>query len=512
LQHSYRHNAVNLHAAKALWTDPRWDFAAEDRTEKGGNQEQSILDPRTLEKARKHALLAAKRAARSGTLARLEAARSVFVAAGQEETAAALAVRLKGLDELWKDQDSRGGPRSRARINKAIRAASRKYNPEQRLSGLNAIEGELGNDDTARATWLRARSGVLMELNRVNEATDDLATAYSLTPGNASLANEFAWRSGLAGLRLKEALAASESAITAVRAEIWRPIEARLWPGGFKEWSKAQLRNEASYIDTRAWILYKMGRYEDAAESQREALRLLPDAELHLHMGLIYSKLDRPHDAVGHLSRGLRNNSGGDDPIEKEGREIFEQLFSHAGLWHPGGPGAYLTLVEEQREAREEADKKAEPTIASAERREKFAAGAPFPDLSYRVGEVEQSLSSIGSLLLVDLWATWCGPCIKGMPHLDEVARNYKKHGLVTLALSVDAEQQEALVFFDGENDLAFLQGWTGRDAMKTVGIRGIPSIFILDEDLQILGYVSGYMDEDRRIEEILDTHLHLDN
>ncbi len=512
LQRSYRHSAVNLRNARALWKDPRWDVAAEERSEKEGGHEQSILDPTTLEKARKHALHAAKKAARSGGLVRLEAARSLFMASGQKEAAAALELRLKTLDDLWKNPDAQSGASGRAKINKSIRTAKRKYKPEHRLSALNALEGELGNDDTVRATWLQTRSRVLTTLGRVDEAIADLAIAYSLTPDNPSLANEFAWQAALAGLRSEEALAASQSAITAVRAEIWRPMEARLWPGGFEEWSKAQLRKEASYIDTRAWLLYKMGRYEEAAKSQREALRLLPGAELHLHMGLIYSKLDRPHDAVGHLSRGLHGASGGDDPIEKEGREVFERLFPTAGLWHPEGPEAYLTLVEEQRESKEEGDKKAEATERSPEQRKKFATGTPFPDLSYRVGEVEQSLSDLGGLLLVDLWATWCGPCIKGMPHLDEVARNYKEHGLTTLALSVDAKQQESQDFFDGESDLAFVQGWVGRGAMKTVGIRGIPAIFILDEDLKILGNVLGYMDDDRRIEEILNTHLQLDD
>ncbi len=511
LQRSYRHNAANLRNARILWKDPRWEVAAEERGEKKGAQEQSILDPTTLKKARKHALHAAKKATRSGGRARLEAARSLFVAAGQQGAAAALELRLKDLDELWTNQDAPSGASGRGKINKAIRAASRRYKPEQRLSSLNAMEGELGDDATVRATWLQTRSRVLTALGREDEAIADLATAYSLTPDNPSLANEFAWQAALAGLRHEEALAASESAITAVRAEIWRPIEARLWPGSFEEWSKAQLRKEASYIDTRAWLLYRMGRYEEAAESQREALRLLPGRELHLHMGLIYSKLERPHEAIGHLSRGLRGDSGSDDPIEKEGREVFEQLFSSAGLWHPGGPGAYLSLVEERRKTSNEDDREAEAAGRNPEQRKEFAAGTPFPDLSYRVDEVEQNLSDLGGLLLVDLWATWCGPCVKGMPHLDEVARNYKKHGLTTLALSVDAKQQEPQEFFEGESDLAFLQGWVGKGAMKTVGIRGIPAVFILDEDLKVLGYVAGYMDGDQRIEKILNTHLQLD-
>ena len=71
------------------------------------------------------------------------------------------------------------------------------------------MEGELGDDDTVRATWLQTRSRVLTALGRADEAVADLAIAYSLTPGNPSLANEFAWQAALAGLRTEEALAAA---------------------------------------------------------------------------------------------------------------------------------------------------------------------------------------------------------------------------------------------------------------------------------------------------------------
>ena len=512
LQRSYRDEAVSLRAASALWKDPRWEVAGEKGGQKAGQSSSEMLDESALAKARKHALRAAKRAARTGKLASLAAAHDVFLAAGHSEAATELAAQIKGLDERWTDPNALNGTRGRAEINRAIRAASRKYSLEQRLSGLNAMEDEIGDDDATRATWLQARSSALRDLNRTEDALADLEAAHALSPDNAALANEFAWQAAVIGQRLEEALAASQRAVSTVKADVWQPIEARLWPGGFDEWSKAQRRKEGAYIDTYAWLLYGLGRYQEAAVSQREALRLLPDAELHLHMGLIYSKLDRPHDAIGHLALGLRTERGRDDPIEEQGRAVFEELFSRAGLWHPGGPEAYLALVHEQQRRDRGGAEAGEPIDDAPGNPEKFEVGSPFPDLSYRVGERNLNLSSLGGLLLIDVWATWCGPCVKGMPHLNEVARAYKEHGLTTIALSVDAKQQEALDFFEGESDLAFLQGWVGRSAMKTIGIRGIPAAFILDEDLQILGYVAGYREGDQRIEEILNNHLELDD
>jgi thiol-disulfide isomerase/thioredoxin len=509
LQRSYRENPAHLRYADALWTDSRWNVDGEKLDGQPSDKDSSMMVEKELEKARSHALRAANRAANSKQLSVLSGAYKLLRAADQEARAKKLSDRLKALDERWQEKESSSAKGSPRELIRSIRAATRRYSPEQRLSSLDALEDDLGEDASARSSWLRARSNALLALGRSDEAIADLQTAHSLAPDNPALANEFAWQAALAGVQLEEALKASKLAIDKVRTEAWKPLSAGLWPGEFEKWSESQLRKEASYIDTKAWLLYSMERYQEAASTQREALRLLPEAELHLHMGLIYSKLDRPQDAVGHLSLGLLPDKGNDDSIEKQGRTALEQLFTSAGLWHPESAEGYLAVVERLRQRglsvdEDDDDKQQEPSAKA----EKFAAGTEFPDLSYKVGEVEHRLSDVAGLLLIDLWATWCGPCVKGMPHLDEVAREYKKHNVTSLALSVDAQQEEAIEFFAGESDLAFTQGWSGADTMQEVGIRGIPAVFILDKDLQVIGYVSGYRENDRRIEKILNQHL----
>jgi tetratricopeptide (TPR) repeat protein len=64
--------------------------------------------------------------------------------------------------------------------------------------------------------------------------------------------------------------------------------------------------NEGAYYDTRAWIYYKMGRYEEALKDMRIAVDITPTtAELRYHLAAIYAKLGRKQDALVELEKAL---------------------------------------------------------------------------------------------------------------------------------------------------------------------------------------------------------------
>ena len=67
-------------------------------------------------------------------------------------------------------------------------------------------------------------------------------------------------------------------------------------------------------------------------------------------------------------------------------------------------------------------------------------AGEPAPDFSLRdINGKEVSLSSQkGKVVLVNFWATWCGPCKLEMPHLDKMDRELEANGFEVISISTD--------------------------------------------------------------------------
>lgn len=80
--------------------------------------------------------------------------------------------------------------------------------------------------------------------------------------------------------------------------------------------------------------------------------------------------------------------------------------------------------------------------------------GKPLPDL--KGFALEGSVPAArGKVLLLDFWASWCGPCRKSFPVLEELHQRYKARGLIVLGVSVD-EDAAAMKRFLQKNAVSF--------------------------------------------------------
>jgi thiol-disulfide isomerase/thioredoxin len=116
-------------------------------------------------------------------------------------------------------------------------------------------------------------------------------------------------------------------------------------------------------------------------------------------------------------------------------------------------------------------------------------------------------------IVVVDMWATWCGPCMKGIPHLSKVADAVKGEDVVVIAMNTSDDEEPFEKFATGRGkDYKFLlaRDPAGRDAdgntiaHKLYGVRGIPATFVIDKSGKIVGTVSGYTEGDTKLEQIL--------
>jgi thiol-disulfide isomerase/thioredoxin len=90
-----------------------------------------------------------------------------------------------------------------------------------------------------------------------------------------------------------------------------------------------------------------------------------------------------------------------------------------------------------------------------------------------------------GKVVLIDFWATWCGPCREALPHLQETAKKFEGQPLVVLSISLDTDEAKWKEFVT-KNKMTWLQyrdgGFTGSIA-KLYGVNAIPHTFTIDTD-----------------------------
>ena len=109
---------------------------------------------------------------------------------------------------------------------------------------------------------------------------------------------------------------------------------------------------------------------------------------------------------------------------------------------------------------------------------------APDINVSQWLGQEVDLMERPGPLIILDLWATWCGPCIKAMPHLSEVG---KKHRDRVKIVAMTEEAPEVVTDFIKKNPKLFtfpvaldIKGKTFARYKKAFGFRGIPVTFLI--------------------------------
>jgi cytochrome c biogenesis protein CcmG/thiol:disulfide interchange protein DsbE len=101
-----------------------------------------------------------------------------------------------------------------------------------------------------------------------------------------------------------------------------------------------------------------------------------------------------------------------------------------------------------------------------------------------------------GRPLVLDFWATWCGPCRAGMPHLNEIHSRYADRGLVVLGLSVDEGSPASVRRFADRLGVKFPLAMANDQILDLYGpIRSIPTTFFINRRGEVVRRVRGYLD-----------------
>jgi thiol-disulfide isomerase/thioredoxin len=102
-----------------------------------------------------------------------------------------------------------------------------------------------------------------------------------------------------------------------------------------------------------------------------------------------------------------------------------------------------------------------------------------------------------GKVLVVDLWATWCGPCKQEIPHLIEIAKEYKGRGVEVIGLTNEDPEADAewVKKFSEAFNINYPIGWADEEMQIGLmrGRNGIPQTFIIGRDGKIVKHFVGF-------------------
>jgi len=86
-----------------------------------------------------------------------------------------------------------------------------------------------------------------------------------------------------------------------------------------------------------------------------------------------------------------------------------------------------------------------------------------------------------GQVALIDFWATWCGPCVAAMPHLERLHRQLEPEGLRMVSINTEAHNLNAVRQFAQEQGLSFPIYIDGGTMQQRFRVQSFPSMFLVD-------------------------------
>jgi thiol-disulfide isomerase/thioredoxin len=128
--------------------------------------------------------------------------------------------------------------------------------------------------------------------------------------------------------------------------------------------------------------------------------------------------------------------------------------------------------------------------------------GAPAPNFSLpdRSGRAHSLASFRGRPVLIDFWATWCGPCRQTMPEVERLHQKYARQ-LQVVGINIEGNSPDVLSYLDDGNytfQVLFDSGNWESPVANIYGVNSIPRTFLLDRNSRILysGHPQGLTEE----------------
>lgn len=124
--------------------------------------------------------------------------------------------------------------------------------------------------------------------------------------------------------------------------------------------------------------------------------------------------------------------------------------------------------------------------------------GQPAPELRLGLADAATLASLKGQVVYLDFWASYCGPCRRSFPWMNEMQARYGERGLRIVGVNLDSKQADAERFLAQVPAQFAIAYDPAQESPQRFGVKAMPSAVLIGADGRVLRMHAGFRDEQR--------------